>query len=124
MNPALSQAYAHKLAQCLLEVESKQDNNDSALLQLQRWSIEVVAFCICFGFNNTDKLGFMYSLNLEDGTCFQDPPPDDAADALMVRRLHGLRRERAHAAYSMPKQYSQLAWLTLLAAANIVRLSG
>ena len=102
------QAYAHKLAQCLLEVESKQDNNDSALLQLQRWSVEVVAWGMTFGFKNTDKLGFMNSLNMEDGTFFQDPPPDDAADAVMVRCLHKSQSRWAHAASSMPKQYSEL----------------
>ena len=79
------QAYVQKLAQCLLHVEDNTDGNHSSLTQLRQWSVEANAFFICFGMGSPRNKGILHSLNMEDGTLYQEPPPDNAAGELLVR---------------------------------------
>jgi len=74
-----------KQAQCLLDIEADKGHDSPALTQLCRWTMEVTAILICFGFGNAKNLEVLHSLNMADGTLSHEAPPDDANDSLLVR---------------------------------------
>ena len=75
-----------KQAQCLLDIEADSANDSPALTQLCRWTMEITAILICFGFGDAKNLEVLYSLNMADGTLSHEALPDDANDSLLVRR--------------------------------------
>ena len=75
-----------KQAQCLLDIEADKGHDSPALTQLCRWTMEVTAILICFGFGNAKNLEVLQSLNMADGTLSHEPPPDDANVSLLVRQ--------------------------------------
>ena len=78
------QAYVRKQAQNLQDIEGNSDSSNPALADLQRLSVEMTALFICFGMSNPKANGVLFSLNMRDGTVYQDPPPDSAHDDLLV----------------------------------------
>lgn len=82
------QVFVRRKAQCLLDLESStitSTSTSTALIQLHQWSVEATATFICFGMGSPKRLGTLHSLNMENGTLYQEPPPDDVLDALLVR---------------------------------------
>lgn len=79
------QAYVRKQAQCLLDVEENVDSNKPALGDLHQWGLEAQAVLICFSMCNPNNIGIVHSLNMKDGTLFQEPPPKNAPADLLVR---------------------------------------
>lgn len=80
------QAYVRKQAQCLIDIEVDSRNDSPTLTQLCRWTMEVTAILICFGFGNAQNLEVLHSLNMADGSLSHEPSPDDANDSLLVRQ--------------------------------------
>jgi len=80
------QAYVRKQAQCLLDIEADSGNDSPALTQLCRWTMEVTAILICFGFGNAKNLEVLHSLNMADGSLSHEAPPDNANESLLVRQ--------------------------------------
>ena len=78
------QAYVRKQAQNLLDIEGNSNSNNPALADLQRLSVEMTALLVCFGMSIRKANGVLFSLNMEDGSVFQDPLPDSARDNLLV----------------------------------------
>ncbi|KAA6423364.1 MAG: hypothetical protein FRX49_06816 [Trebouxia sp. A1-2] len=77
-------AYVRKQAQCLLDIEADSANDSPALTQLCRWTMEITAILICFGFGDAKNLEVLYSLNMADGTLSHEALPDDANDSLLA----------------------------------------
>ncbi len=78
------QVFVRRKAQCLLDLESS-SSSTPALTQLHQWSVEATATFVCFGMGSPKRLGTLHSLNMENATLYQEPPPDDVLDALLVR---------------------------------------
>lgn len=80
------QVFVRRKAQCLLDLESSTSSSSNpALTQLNQWSVEATAAFVCFGMGSPKRFGTLHSLNMENATLYQEPPPDDALDALLVR---------------------------------------
>lgn len=77
-------AYVRKQAQCLLDVEGDVDSNNPSLSDLHRWGLEAQAVLICFSMCNPNNIGAVHSLNMKDGSLFQEPPPEHAPADLLV----------------------------------------
>ena len=86
--PIALQAYVRKQAQCLLDVEGNIDSNNPSLGDLHQWGLEAQAVLICFSMCNPNNIGIVHSLNMKDGTLFQEPPPEHAPADLLVRCAH------------------------------------
>ena len=79
------QAYVRKQAQCLLDMEGNVDSNNPSLDDFHQWGLEAQALLISFSFCNPNNIGIVHSLNMKDGTLFQEPPPEHAPADLLVR---------------------------------------
>jgi len=80
------QVFVRRKAQCLLDLESSTSTSSTpALTQLHQWSVEATATFVCFGMGSPKRLGTLHSLNMENATLYQEAPPDDVLDALLVR---------------------------------------
>jgi len=81
------QVFVRRKAQCLLDLQNSSTSSSSnpALTQLHQWSVEATATFVCFGMGSPKRFRTLHSLNMENVTLYQKPPPDDALDALLVR---------------------------------------
>ncbi|DBA92181.1 hypothetical protein WJX77_001073 [Trebouxia sp. C0004] len=77
-------AHVRKVAQCLLDVEGNSEAGHSALAEIHRLSVELTAVLICFSMGSPSNNGIIHSLNMENGTLFQEPPPDSNPDELLA----------------------------------------
>jgi len=84
------QAHVRKVAQCLLDVEGNSQVSHSALAEIHRLSVELTAVLICFSMGSPSNNGIIHSLNMENGTLFQEPPPDSNPDELLVRHISAI----------------------------------
>lgn len=85
------QAYARKQAKCLLDIEGNTDSGNPALARLQLWSLELHALCVSFSIGSPKAHGILYLVNMQDGSLYQEPPPDSVhADLLVSQACHML----------------------------------
>ncbi len=70
------QAFARKMAVCLLDISDDSVSSNPSLVSLQRWSLECSGLAICFCLGNPDAVTHLNSLNTQTGELFQTPAPD------------------------------------------------
>lgn len=81
------QAYVHKLAQCLVDLDGSDDLRHSANAQMQQWRVEMMALFLCFVAGNPKVKADLLSLNMEDGTMHEDRKPISIQDDLLVSSM-------------------------------------
>ena len=77
------QAFARKMAVCLLDVSDDSVSSNQLLVSLQRWSLECSGLAICFCLGNPDAVTHLKSLNMQTGELFQAPAPDNFHEKLV-----------------------------------------
>ena len=75
------QAYTHKQAQHLVEIED--DPDSPALASLQRWSLEITAVFTCLSITNPRVMDIL-SVSSMDAELQSEPHPDTFYDDLLV----------------------------------------
>ncbi len=75
------QAYTHKQAQHLVEIED--DPDSPALASLQRWSLEITAVFTCLSITNPRVMDIL-SVSSMDTELQSEPHPDSFYDDLLV----------------------------------------
>ena len=80
------QAFARKMAVCLLDVSDDSVSSNPSLASLQRWSLECSGLAICFCLGNPDAVTHLNSLNMQTGELFQAPAPDNFHEKLLVSK--------------------------------------
>lgn len=78
------QAYVRKQAECLLDIQSSSDSYPASLSQLRCYNIEIAALCLCYTRSSPHTIEVVQSLNMQDGTVYQDALPPTAYDELLV----------------------------------------
>ena len=81
------QAFARKMAVCLLDVSDDSVSTNPSLVSLQRWSLECSGLAICFCLGNPDAVTHLNSLNMQTGALFQEPAPDNFHEGLLVSKI-------------------------------------
>lgn len=77
----VAQAYTHKQAQHLVEIED--DPDSPALASLQRWSLEITAVFTCLSVTNPRVMDVL-SVSSMDTELQSEPHPDNFYDDLLV----------------------------------------
>ena len=80
------QAFARKMAVCLLDVSDDSVSTNASLVSLQRWSLQCSGLAICFCLGNPDAVTHLNSLNMQTGELFQTPAPDGFHEKLLVSK--------------------------------------
>lgn len=77
------QAYVRKMAICLLDI-SGNSGNPSSLELLQRCSLELTGFFICYWCSNPQHVAIVHALNMQTGLAFQENAPEILHEDLLV----------------------------------------
>lgn len=80
------QAFACKMAECLLDVSDDSVSSNPSLVCLRRWSLECSGLAMCFCLGNPDAVTHLNFLNMQTGELFQAPAPDDFHTKLLVSK--------------------------------------
>lgn len=80
------QAFARKMAVCLLDISDDSVSSNPSLVSLQRWSLECSGLAICFCLGNPDAVTHLNFLNTQTGELFQMPAPDGFHEKLLVSK--------------------------------------
>ena len=78
------QAYVRQQAQLLVELQDGRKSDGSSLAELQRCSVEMIAFVFCYSIGSPDGMGKLFSINMQDGSSFIKPVPVEISQELLV----------------------------------------
>ena len=76
------QAYIRKMAICLLDISS--DSGSPSLEMLQRCSLELTGFFVCYWCSSAQHVAIVHSMNMQTGLTFQETPPEILHEDLLV----------------------------------------
>lgn len=77
------QAYIRKMAICLLDISSD-SGSPSSLEVLQRCSLELTGFFVCYWCSSAQHVAIVHSMNMQTGLTFQETPPEILHEDLLV----------------------------------------
>lgn len=77
------QEYVRKMSLCLLDISS--DSSSPSLEQLQRFSLELTGIFVSFWIGNPQHIAMLQSVNMQTGLLFDEPPPENLHEDLLVR---------------------------------------
>ena len=95
------QGYVRKLAIYLLDISSE-SGSPSSLALLQRCTLELTGFFVCYWCCNPQHVATLHSLNMQTGLPFEESPPEDLHEDLLVGnacicKVHALAWSKANA---------------------------
>ncbi|DBA92180.1 TPA: hypothetical protein ACH3X1_015893 [Trebouxia sp. C0004] len=80
----MSYAYVRKQARCLLDVDGNTELSHPSMTEMHQRGLEATAVLMCFSMCSPSNNGITHSLNMKDGTLFQEPPSADVLAKLLV----------------------------------------